>query len=245
MLVSAVCTSCGYWLIGEGRLFGTGSMPAVVALTALVGFFGIAGAVLRCRWPTRPSTKRPSAAGATAPSSASTRSASRCRWHRGPDCRRARTCSRVWCRTGRAVVITVERLAMITSLLPAALLATAGLVILATTWPRTAVPPGPRRRLPTCPPACAHSTTRPREMKHVVCVTGGSGIGQALSSWPTATGQGALPREDGGRCLGCSRVHRDPGRSVERGGTGRTGDGCRVRLPLCGADPGPLPGSAR
>jgi glycoside/pentoside/hexuronide:cation symporter, GPH family len=44
--VSAVVTSSGYWLVGEGRPLGTGNMSAVAVLTALVGFFGIAGAVV-------------------------------------------------------------------------------------------------------------------------------------------------------------------------------------------------------
>lgn len=44
--VSALLISCGYWLIGEGRPLGLGNMPAVVTLTALVGFFGIAGSVV-------------------------------------------------------------------------------------------------------------------------------------------------------------------------------------------------------
>lgn len=44
--MSALLISSGYWLIGDGRPLGLGNMPAVVALTALVGFFGIAGSVV-------------------------------------------------------------------------------------------------------------------------------------------------------------------------------------------------------
>jgi Na+/melibiose symporter-like transporter len=134
MLVSAAFTSCGYWLIGEGRLLGTGNMPAVVALTALVGFFGIGGAVLA------PSMM----ADITALDEQTTRR------------RRDGTFFGIYSfsqqlSSGIAVLIagglvdvfaglvpgqaeqsaaTVERLAMMASLLPAALLVTAGIVIL-------------------------------------------------------------------------------------------------------------------
>jgi GPH family glycoside/pentoside/hexuronide:cation symporter len=46
MLVSALLVSCGYWLVGEGRPFGTGHVPVLVVGTALAGFFGTAAAVV-------------------------------------------------------------------------------------------------------------------------------------------------------------------------------------------------------
>jgi GPH family glycoside/pentoside/hexuronide:cation symporter len=45
-LVSAFLVSCGYWLVGEGRPFGTGHLPILVLGTALAGFFGMAAAVV-------------------------------------------------------------------------------------------------------------------------------------------------------------------------------------------------------
>lgn len=45
-LLSAVVISSGYWLIGDGRFFGTGNVAAVVMLTALGGFFAVGGSVL-------------------------------------------------------------------------------------------------------------------------------------------------------------------------------------------------------
>jgi glycoside/pentoside/hexuronide:cation symporter, GPH family len=46
MLVSAVLVSAGYWLIGEGRPLGTGNVAALAVLMGLVGLFGTAGAVV-------------------------------------------------------------------------------------------------------------------------------------------------------------------------------------------------------
>jgi GPH family glycoside/pentoside/hexuronide:cation symporter len=46
MLASAVLVSAGYWLVGEGRPLGTGNVPALVALMGLLGLFGTAGAVV-------------------------------------------------------------------------------------------------------------------------------------------------------------------------------------------------------
>jgi Na+/melibiose symporter-like transporter len=45
-IVTAVVISGGYWLLGEGRPFGTGNVPVLVTLTGLAGFFGIAAAVV-------------------------------------------------------------------------------------------------------------------------------------------------------------------------------------------------------
>jgi Na+/melibiose symporter-like transporter len=45
-VVTAVVISGGYWLLGEGRPFGTGNVPVLVTLTGLAGFFGIAAAVV-------------------------------------------------------------------------------------------------------------------------------------------------------------------------------------------------------
>ena len=132
--VKALFTSGGYWLIGEGRPLGTGSMPAVVVLTVLVGFFGIASAVM-------------------APSMMADITALD---ERATGRRRDGTFFGVHSFTqqmssGIAVLIagalvdlfaglvagqaeqtpvTVERLAMIASLLPAVLLAAAGLILL-------------------------------------------------------------------------------------------------------------------
>lgn len=46
LMVTAVVISAGYWIVGEGRPFGTGHLPALVTLNALVGFFGIGSAVI-------------------------------------------------------------------------------------------------------------------------------------------------------------------------------------------------------
>jgi GPH family glycoside/pentoside/hexuronide:cation symporter len=45
-VAGAFVVSAGYWLIGEGRPLGTGHLPGLVVLTALAGFFGIAAAVI-------------------------------------------------------------------------------------------------------------------------------------------------------------------------------------------------------
>lgn len=45
-MLSALVMAAGYWLIGEGRPFGTGNIAAVVALTAVGGFVGICAMVL-------------------------------------------------------------------------------------------------------------------------------------------------------------------------------------------------------
>jgi GPH family glycoside/pentoside/hexuronide:cation symporter len=45
-MASGVIMSSGYWLIGDGRPFGTGNVVAIVVLTGLAGFFVIAGAVV-------------------------------------------------------------------------------------------------------------------------------------------------------------------------------------------------------
>ena len=45
-MITAVVMSSGYWLVGEGRPFGTGNMPMLVVLNGMAGFFGIAGAVI-------------------------------------------------------------------------------------------------------------------------------------------------------------------------------------------------------
>lgn len=45
-IMTAFVISCGYWLIGEGRPFGTGQIWILVIGSALAGFFGIAGAVI-------------------------------------------------------------------------------------------------------------------------------------------------------------------------------------------------------
>lgn len=45
-MLSALVMAAGYWLIGEGRPFGTGNISAVVALTAAGGFVSICGTVL-------------------------------------------------------------------------------------------------------------------------------------------------------------------------------------------------------
>jgi GPH family glycoside/pentoside/hexuronide:cation symporter len=46
LFVSALVMSAGYWLIGEGRPLGTGRVPVLVVCTALAGFFGTAAAVI-------------------------------------------------------------------------------------------------------------------------------------------------------------------------------------------------------
>lgn len=45
-IVTAVVMSAGYWLIGEGRPFGTGAVSIVALCSGLAGFFGIAAAVI-------------------------------------------------------------------------------------------------------------------------------------------------------------------------------------------------------
>jgi GPH family glycoside/pentoside/hexuronide:cation symporter len=45
-IVTAFVISCGYWLVGEGRPFGTGHLWILVVGNGLAGFFGIAGAVI-------------------------------------------------------------------------------------------------------------------------------------------------------------------------------------------------------
>lgn len=45
-LVTAFIISAGYWIVGEGRPFGTGNLPVLVALNGLIGFFGIGAAVI-------------------------------------------------------------------------------------------------------------------------------------------------------------------------------------------------------
>jgi glycoside/pentoside/hexuronide:cation symporter, GPH family len=45
-LASALIISAGYWLVGEGRPFGTGRLGVLVVGTALAGFFGTAAAVI-------------------------------------------------------------------------------------------------------------------------------------------------------------------------------------------------------
>jgi Na+/melibiose symporter-like transporter len=45
-LVTALVISSGYWLVGEGRPFGTGHSSVVIVVNALAGFFGAATAVL-------------------------------------------------------------------------------------------------------------------------------------------------------------------------------------------------------
>jgi GPH family glycoside/pentoside/hexuronide:cation symporter len=45
-MVTAFVMSCGYWLVGEGRPFGTGHLWILVVGNGLAGFFGIAGAVI-------------------------------------------------------------------------------------------------------------------------------------------------------------------------------------------------------
>jgi Na+/melibiose symporter-like transporter len=44
--VTAVVVSGGYWLVGEGRLFGTGSLPILVIGNAVAGFFAMGGPVI-------------------------------------------------------------------------------------------------------------------------------------------------------------------------------------------------------
>ena len=44
--LTAFVVSSGYWLIGDGRPLGTGQVSVLVAFNCLVGFFGIAGAVI-------------------------------------------------------------------------------------------------------------------------------------------------------------------------------------------------------
>jgi len=46
MLATAIVMSAGYWLVGPGRPFGTGALGVIVVGNALAGFFGIAGAVI-------------------------------------------------------------------------------------------------------------------------------------------------------------------------------------------------------
>jgi GPH family glycoside/pentoside/hexuronide:cation symporter len=43
---TALVISAGYWLVGEGRPFGTGHLAPLVVLNGLAGFFGIALAVI-------------------------------------------------------------------------------------------------------------------------------------------------------------------------------------------------------
>jgi GPH family glycoside/pentoside/hexuronide:cation symporter len=45
-LVTAFVMSAGYWLVGEGRPFGTGYLPILMIGNGLAGFFGIAGAMI-------------------------------------------------------------------------------------------------------------------------------------------------------------------------------------------------------
>jgi Na+/melibiose symporter-like transporter len=45
-LASALIISAGYWLVGSGRPFGTGNLPVLVVGTALNGFVGMAAAVV-------------------------------------------------------------------------------------------------------------------------------------------------------------------------------------------------------
>jgi glycoside/pentoside/hexuronide:cation symporter, GPH family len=45
-IVTALVMSAGYWLVGEGRPFGTGAVPVLAAGIAVAGFFIAAGGVL-------------------------------------------------------------------------------------------------------------------------------------------------------------------------------------------------------
>jgi Na+/melibiose symporter-like transporter len=45
-LITGIVMSGGYWLVGEGRLFGTGNAWALVIGNGLGGFFGIAAGVI-------------------------------------------------------------------------------------------------------------------------------------------------------------------------------------------------------
>ena len=45
-LVTALVMSAGYWLVGDGRPFGTGNLNVLMAGNALVGFFSIAGSMM-------------------------------------------------------------------------------------------------------------------------------------------------------------------------------------------------------
>jgi len=45
-MVTALVLSSGYWLIGEGRFFGTGNVPFLIVMNALAGFFGMTATVL-------------------------------------------------------------------------------------------------------------------------------------------------------------------------------------------------------
>jgi GPH family glycoside/pentoside/hexuronide:cation symporter len=45
-MVTALAISAGYWLVGEGRPFGTGNLWILVVGNLLAGFFGIAGTVM-------------------------------------------------------------------------------------------------------------------------------------------------------------------------------------------------------
>jgi Na+/melibiose symporter-like transporter len=45
-MITAFVMSAGYWLVGEGRPFGTGHVSIVVVGNGLAGFFGIAPAVI-------------------------------------------------------------------------------------------------------------------------------------------------------------------------------------------------------
>jgi Na+/melibiose symporter-like transporter len=45
-MVSAFAMSAGYWLVGEGRPFGTGNLWILAVSNMLVGFFAIAGIVM-------------------------------------------------------------------------------------------------------------------------------------------------------------------------------------------------------
>jgi GPH family glycoside/pentoside/hexuronide:cation symporter len=44
--VTAVVMSAGYWLVGQGRPFGTGRLSVLMCANGLAGFFSIAGAVV-------------------------------------------------------------------------------------------------------------------------------------------------------------------------------------------------------
>jgi GPH family glycoside/pentoside/hexuronide:cation symporter len=45
-VVAAVILSTGYWLVGEGRLFGTGNLTFLIVANSLAGMFGVAGSVM-------------------------------------------------------------------------------------------------------------------------------------------------------------------------------------------------------
>jgi glycoside/pentoside/hexuronide:cation symporter, GPH family len=46
MMATALVMTCGYWLVGEGRPFGTGAAALLAAASALAGFFWTASAVI-------------------------------------------------------------------------------------------------------------------------------------------------------------------------------------------------------